>query len=77
MEFFDKPRNYHLASSSASAASSEFFKTNAPIGSVARPKRSNSPMSHNGGIGSTYDMINTKQSNGSFDNRDGKDLLFG
>ena len=25
-EFFDKPRNYHLAVSSSSAASSEFFK---------------------------------------------------
>ena len=38
MEFFDKPRNYHMANSSASAASSEFFKQNAPKGSVARPR---------------------------------------
>jgi hypothetical protein len=38
-EFFDKPRNYHLAVSSSSAASSEFFKSNAPKGSVARPRR--------------------------------------
>lgn len=38
-EFFDKPRNYHLALSSSSAASSEFFKSNAPKGSVARPRR--------------------------------------
>ena len=38
-EFFDKPRNYHLYASSSGAASSEFFKLNAPKGSVARPRR--------------------------------------
>jgi len=71
-EYFDKPRNYHLAASSASAASSEFFKSNAPVGSVARPKRSNSP-SRSGILGNTF--MDTRHSNSTFDN--GKDLLFG
>ena len=38
-EYFDKPKNYHLAASNSTAASSEFFKQNAPLGSVARSKR--------------------------------------
>ena len=38
-EYFDKPKNYHLAASNSTAASSEFFKQNAPRGSVARSKR--------------------------------------
>ena len=52
-EFFDKPKNYHLAASSSQAASSDFFKQNAPRGSVARPR-------HVGGesFGSSVGFIN-------------------
>lgn len=63
-EFFDKPRNYHLGASSSSAASSEFFKQNAPKGSVARPKRiGGDSLTSSGYLRNTFH--NTKNSGGS------------
>jgi hypothetical protein len=67
-EFFDKPRNYHLAASSSSAASSEFFKQNAPKGSVARPRRVGGDSLTSSGF-----LKNAKNSNGFSTN---KELLF-
>lgn len=40
-EFFDYPRNYHVQNGSSSVASSDFFKQNAPRGSVAHPTKAN------------------------------------
>jgi hypothetical protein len=71
-EFFDKPRNYHLAASNSSAASSEFFKTNAPKGSVARPRRTlRDSMSQSGG-----NQLGGTQTSFHGTNASGKDLLF-
>jgi hypothetical protein len=67
-EFFDKPRNYHLAVSSSSAASSEFFKSNAPKGSVARPRRiGGESITSSGFLRNTFHSKNQTS---------GKDLLF-
>lgn len=68
-EFFDKPRNYHMAVSSSSAASSEFFKQNAPKGSVARPRRiGGDSITSSGFLRNTFHSKNNQRS--------GKDLLF-
>ena len=73
-EFFDKPKNYHLHASNSSAASSEFFKQNAPKGSVARPKRAPAAsLSSSGFLKSTFPnkaSIPQSQINA------GRDLLF-
>ena len=72
-EYFDKPRNYHMAHSSASAASSEFFKQNAPKGSVARPRHrvGAESLTSSGFLKNTFQGSHSRISNGSK-----KDLMF-
>ncbi len=76
-EYFDKPRNYHMSNSSASAASSEFFKQNAPKGSVARPRfrgPNGESLSSSGFVKNNLNNTHSRMSS----NADGskRDLLF-
>lgn len=77
-EFFDKPRNYHLAASSSSAASSEFFKQNAPKGSVAHPRRIGADsLSSSGFLRNTFQNTQqTSENKGPFGGSPNKELLF-
>jgi hypothetical protein len=76
-EYFDKPRNYHLAASSSSAASSEFFKQNAPKGSVARPRRiGGDSLSSSGFLKTNFNNTQTSFGGGATSPQNQKDLLF-
>jgi hypothetical protein len=74
-EYFDKPKNYHMANSSASAASSDFFKQNAPKGSVARPRQrpGGDSLTSSGFLKNTFQ---NKASHSRISSGSKKDLLF-
>lgn len=63
-----------MAASSSSAASSEFFKQNAPKGSVARPRKVGDSLKSSGFLRNTFQANNTASEFGSPMNK--KDLLF-
>ena len=50
-EFFDGPKNYHNQFNNASLTNQEFFRQNAPEGSVARLPRNGSPSPRHSSVG--------------------------
>ena len=50
-EFFDGPKNYHSQFNNASVTNQEFFRQNAPEGSVARLPRGGSSLSPSSSVG--------------------------
>ena len=65
-EFFDGPKNYHNQFNNASLTNQEFFRQNAPTGSVARIARADSQSPKHSSIG-FKSMKSTHRRSGTID----------